>query len=355
MKLVDGKLLLTVVLIGAALSGSGCSTPQTTSPAGSGGGEMVRGTGGAAGAAGGRSPGASGGGGTGGTINPTGSGGTLGSGGARGGGGSSGTGGARGTGGSGGSGVACASGSASTINQVMTTAAIGARVTLTGIVATSAKFLASRGSTGDCQWGLFVSDPVTQAIPYSGALILATGKPAVVDARGGFGPCPVGTDGIAVDAVPGDVFSVNATVRTYVKASCATTATTPPASETRLTDACDVQRTATGHAVPSPATVPPLSELTNGATEAVHKKWTGVLVKLSNVTAMGGVSTSGAIQLTNGLRIRDRIYQGNKSAAFASGTTWSSIVGVSHLDVCTWSLEPRDPCSDFNPKSQNCP
>jgi hypothetical protein len=72
--------------------------------------------------------------------------------------------------------------------------------------------------------------------------------------------------------------------------------------------------------------------------------------------AIGGpVGATGTIRLTNGVRVRDRIYQGAKTAVFGRATTWTSIVGFAHLDVCSWSIEPRDPCTDFNPKSQNCP
>ena len=107
--------------------------------------------------------------------------------------------------------------------------------------------------------------------------------------------------------------------------------------------------------MPAPATVATLTELTNAASEALHRKWTGVLVRLTNVTSQTSVGQTGSIQLTNGVRIRDRIYQLSKTAVFPAGTVWTSIVGIQHLDVCTWSLEPRDPCTDFNPKSQNCP
>lgn len=282
-----------------------------------------------------------------------GTGGNVGTGGGAAAGGIAGTGGAVGTAGA--TGV-CPAGTATTITRIMNgSTAVGGRVSVTGVVATSQKFLASKGSTGDCLWGLFVSEPIAQAVPYSGALVVNLGSPAVVDATGAYGACPLGTDLIPVDAAPGDVFSLNANVITYVRADCAATTTPAPAPEVRVADACAVRRIATAQRTPTPATVPDLLELTNAATEAAHRKWSGVLIKLDNVTATGSVGLTGSIQLTNGVRVRDRIYQGSKTAMFAAATTWISLVGISHLDVCTWSIEPRDPCTDFNPKSLNCP
>jgi len=231
---------------------------------------------------------------------------------------------------------------------------IGSRVSLTGVVATSPKFLASKGSTGDCLWGVFVSEPVAQAVPYSGAFIVTLGTGATADASGVYGDCPTGTDVIPNDTIPGDVFDLTANLKSYVKSTCATSTSPAPAPEVRVADACNLRRTSAGKRVPTPATVADLTELSNAASETTHRKWTGVLIKLDNVTAQGGVGSTGSIQLTNGVRVRDRIYQ-PKTAVFASGTAFVSITGISHLDVCTWSIEPRDPCTDFNPKSQNCP
>jgi hypothetical protein len=229
---------------------------------------------------------------------------------------------------------------------------VGTQVALIGVVATSPKFLASKGSMGACTWGVFVSEPVAQAVPYSGALILNPGARAQVDAAGIVGPCASGTDLIPEDTAPGDVFSVNGTVITYVKTTCTSSPVATP--EVRITNVCSVHRDATGHSVPTPATVPDISELTNLASESTHRKWTGVLIKLDNVSSTGPVDSTGAYMLTNGVRVRDRIYQ-PETTLFAANTTWSWIVGISHLDVCTWSIEPRNPCSDFNPKSENCP
>ena len=177
----------------------------------------------------------------------------------------------------------------------------------------------------------------------------------MADASGTLGPCPAGTDLIPSDALPGDAFDISAGVTTYVRSDCATTTAPPPTPELRLNNACAVRRLATGKPIPTPATIATVADLTNSAADAVHRQWTGVLIQLANATSQTAVSSSGSIQLTNGVRIRDRIYQGSKTAVFPAGTNWTSIIGISHLDVCTWSVEPRNPCTDFNPKSQNCP
>ena len=276
--------------------------------------------------------------------------------------GGAGTGGAAGRAGGGVSeGGACVAGVASSITTIMNgTVPLGTQVALSGVVATSPKFVASKGSTGACLWGLFVSEPVAQAAPYSGAILLSDGAPAVLDANGVYGACPGGTDAIPNDVLAGDVLSIHANVIAYVKSTCAGSTTPPPSAEVRLAGACDVRREARGHALPAPALVSNVAELTNAATEAVHRKWTGVLVRLDGVAGIdnpggGPVGATGTIRLSNGVRVRDRIYQGAKTAVFAPGTTWTWIVGIEHLDVCNWAVEPRDPCLDFSPKSQNCP
>jgi hypothetical protein len=108
---------------------------------------------------------------------------------------------------------------------------LGTQVALTGVVATSPKFLASLGATGTCYWGVFVSEPVPQAVPYSGGLVLNTGTNAVLEASGLYGACPTGTDLIPDDTAPGDVLSVTATLVSYVRADCATTTAPAPVPE----------------------------------------------------------------------------------------------------------------------------
>src|SRR5262249_31175740 len=143
------------------------------------------------------------------------------------------------------------------------------------------------------------------------------------------------------DTAPGDVLNLSATVTSYVKSTCSTTTAPPPVAEVRITDACGIARTARGKALPTPATVATLSDLTNAANDPAHRKWTGVLVRLANAAAVdvpggtGPVSSVGTITLANGVHIRDRIYQ-PRAAAFAPNTTFASVTGLSHLDVCTW-------------------
>jgi len=293
---------------------------------------------------------------------------TAGSGGTRGTGGNGTAGSAAGGAGTGGAvitgdagGASCPAGASATLTNVMNgSVAVGAKISLTGVVATSPKFLASKGSKGACTWAVFVSEPVAQAVPYSGGIVMTLGARAPLDATGAYGDCPKGTDPIPDDTAPGDALNLSGSVTSYVKSTCATTTTPPPVAEVRITDACGIQRTARGKALPTPAAVATPSELTNSANDAAHRKWTGVLVRLTNVAAVdvpggtGPVSSVGTISLANGVHTRDRVYQ-PRAAVFAPNTTFASVTGLSHLDVCTWSLEPRDPCTDFNPKSQGCP
>jgi hypothetical protein len=84
-----------------------------------------------------------------------------------------------------------------------------------------------------------------------------------------------------------------------------------------------------------------------------------VLLKIDNAQGVdigtaAPVGPTGHMGLRNGVKVRDRIYQPN-TAVFGRATTWTSMVGISHLDVCTWAVEPRDGCADFIPKSTNSP
>jgi hypothetical protein len=342
---------------GGSSQSGGNSTSGGTASGGSSNGGSVNATGGSAGTtptagAGGSALGGAG------SL----SGGSPGSGGTAGSpnGGSPGSGGTPGGASGGSGGGSCAVGTSGTLTNINKgSIAKGSQVRLTGVVATSPKFLLSKGSSGACYWSVFVSEPVSQAVEYSGGLLVANGARAAV-VNGAVGDCPTGTDVLPEDTKPGDVFDVSASVDSYVRSDCATTTVPPPTPEIRL-DICSAQRTGTGRAVPNPATIANVAEITNSGDDAAHRKWIGVLVKLSNVTGVdvstttGPVGSTGTIRFTNGARARDRIYQGKQTAVFSPQTTWSSVTGLVHLDVCQWSVEPRSPCTDFVPKSLNCP
>jgi hypothetical protein len=55
------------------------------------------------------------------------------------------------------------------------------------------------------------------------------------------------------------------------------------------------------------------------------------------------------------LEVHDKFYYKQEGAPeFDDGQHFDSIVGVSHLDYCTWALQPRSRCTDFDPPSMGC-
>lgn len=365
MKIRTGIVFVgAATLAGALLFACGSQDDNPSNPGGTGGHAGTSGSGGTGGAGG--AGGSAGVGGAGGGAGDAGSGGTGGTAGAGGDGGSAGSGGSAGGGGAPtGDGGTC-NGTATTITNVANgTVSVGTQVKLTGVVATSQKFLVSRSaSTGSCLWGMFVSEPnLTTAAAYSGTMVADYGDDAVTDPDGGFGDCPTGTDLIPEDTKPGDVFDVVGKADKFVSKSCAGDAGTGPAAQAQVSKACLVTRTGTNGQVPAPAVITNAADLMNGADEATHRKWGGVLVKLENVSPQlwdggGVVGPYGIITLTNGLEVHDKLYydKNDKSSGpkFASGTTFNSITGISYLDFCTWALEPRDKCQDFDPPSSDC-
>jgi hypothetical protein len=65
------------------------------------------------------------------------------------------------------------------------------------------------------------------------------------------------------------------------------------------------------------------------------------------------------------LEVHDKIYYFDLSGAgpavsskgpkFGFPMQFRAITGLVFLDYCTWSLAPRNKCSDFDPPSEDCP
>lgn len=316
------------LLIAAASLNSACMSSSDSSVATGGAGGGTAGTGGVGGGdtggAGGAVTGGAGGGDTGGS-------------------GGGDTGGSGGTGG----GAQCPTGQPQTVQAVADgTVAAAIQVQLTGAIVTTPKILVSKSNnTGSCLWGAFVKDP---AADY-GLMIVAYGDKAPSDGAGGYGDCPTGTDIIPGDIVAGDIVDITGTTDAYVPSSC----TNGAVAQTQV-KACAFTKTGTG-AAPAPVVVADLAQLVAGA-----KQYQGLLVKIENVTAEnydgGTVGPYGIITLSgSGLEIHDKFYyKATGAPVFDPGQTFTSIVGISHLDYCTWCLEPRDKCTDFTPASTDC-
>ena len=94
------------------------------------------------------------------------------------------------------------------------------------------------------------------------------------------------------------------------------------------------------------------------------------MVRLENVTAVRDgesadvVGPYGVIRLEAlPLEVHDKIFYfdllggpvAGKGPKFGFPTVFRAITGLVYLDYCTWSLAPRNKCTDFDPPSEDCP
>ena len=169
--------------------------------------------------------------------------------------------------------------------------------------------------------------------------------------------CPKGTDLIPEDIKPGDVVSMTGTYTEFgpTAANCgaATPPVTPPipAVMRQLGNVCVFTKTGTG-TVPAPAVVLP-TDLDSGSANVA--KWEGGLVQINAAVASSstksGDTSFGNFTITGSkLAVGDKIYYRGAATAptVNTGDTFTSIVGMSYLDFCTWAIEPRT-CADMTP------
>jgi hypothetical protein len=220
------------------------------------------------------------------------------------------------------------------------------------VVATSAKFLLARSKLpgGPCTYALFVADPNRTFAPYSGILVIAKGHPASGSA--GSEPRCSGGGLIAEDVRPGDRLALTGLVTTLgpSAATCAAAvvASPPPAMPQRVLQICAYERTGTA-GVPAPVDVA-ATDIDDQA--ATLGQWQSGLVRLTNVTvksasaptegSLGGfaLAESATLRVTNALHHRGAA----TAPAVKPGDRFASIVGLSYLDFCVWSLAPRSLC-----------
>jgi hypothetical protein len=284
---------------------------------------------------------------------------------------------------------ACGAGAATvTVAQIAQgQIADGTVVQLVGVVATSQQFLSRKsGTTGSCEWGLFVSAPsVVTATAYSGLYVSGYGYNAEIPDGGTAANCPelgrtaTGSP-IPEDTQPGDALTIAGKVYSYLPSGCSDPATSQ-VPQWRLTNVCPVQKTGTA-AVPSPVHISSsdVAKLASPSDNSLHAQWSGARVQLDSVTAaypaipvacpMTGynyVDTSGSLTLTSGLPVGNKVYRRpiggqtdvcQSTPVFCGGNTsglsLSVVQGLHHLDNCVWALLPNDKCADFTPKAEGC-
>lgn len=219
-------------------------------------------------------------------------------------------------------------------------------VSVTSAVASTAKLQITNG----CLWGLYVKDPSAVA----GLMLVSQGAKQTVD---GGTVCTPGTDQIP-DVVPGDLVSFKGKITHYTLANCMNV---PKVIEIAIeqVEGCSAQKTGAG-------TAPEPIEATQAELKA-GIKYASLLVKVTGVTAQdwpdGGVlDPLGSILLAgDGLVVRDSLYYRTQGMPqFTSGQSFTQIVGINGFPnvfngTCSWSLAPRNKCTDFLPKSADCP
>jgi hypothetical protein len=236
----------------------------------------------------------------------------------------------------------CTLGQTTTVQNVLTTVAKSVQVKVSG-TATTKKFLVNFSkTTGACQWAVFIRG----ASDAYGLMVYSFGA----NTNGGWSDCPIGTDTIPEGIMPGDELTVTGKTVHYAPTSC----TVPPSPQIQV-DACQVDKTGSG-SVPTPILVSNPDDLTTG-----NPLYQGNLVQLTNVDAQnwdaGTVGPYGIIRLVGtSLEIHDMFYYPDQGAPqFGPSQHFNKIVGINHLDYCTWALQPRDKCLDLDPKSLDCP
>ena len=229
-------------------------------------------------------------------------------------------------------------------------ATLGDGIKITGAVATTQKFRTSgtpKAAGDSCLFGVFVADANATFQPYSGILVLSYGDKAIAGTGGGF-TCPSGTDLIPNDIKPGDSVDFTATYTEFgaSSASCgkATPALPPPNPEKQRQAAqlCALAKKA-GGTLPAPADVTPASIAQAGADVG---KWMGGLVRIKDVEASTDIAFGLFKVKGSELLVNDTIYYRGAATApkVKTGDKFTSIVGVSYLDFCSWTLAPSDVC-----------
>jgi hypothetical protein len=253
-------------------------------------------------------------------------------------------------------------------------------VRLTGVVATSQKFLLSPSKTG-CLWGVFVSVPGA-TVEYGSIELIDKGAPPTT---GGDGKLLCALDQASTglipnDIAPGDVIAVTGQLDEFLLSTCGVPPDPKPAAGQRqIVDlAClEVQKGA-GSVSPKVITDAALvAELASGNSADLAHKWGGALLTLKgalsatqpNPAAYAGpqaaVSLYGEIALSgSGLVVNNIAYFNDlsclgpkdptKKYEYPISTTFTSFTGIYSLNYCVWELSLRARCGDVAPSSSVC-
>ncbi|MBI5535897.1 MAG: hypothetical protein HY898_24470 [Deltaproteobacteria bacterium] len=260
-----------------------------------------------------------------------------------------------GTGGDPGDSGPCMAGQAQTVEGIATGAVgPGIAVQFTGIATTAPTLVYTSKSKGTCLWGVFVKDPAKDI----GTMVVSYGANMETLADGGVGDCVPNKlfDGI----VPGDSLTITGQTDAYAPSTCNDAGVTVAKQvQVKIDEKATACLTKTAGTAPAPVKVTDIDGLAQG-----KANYQGLLVELNNVQALdwadgGTVGPYGIIKIkgTNEtLEIHDKFYYTKEGAPqYTSGVTFNKIVGIVHLDYCTWAIQPLHKCTDLDPKSSDCP
>ena len=252
----------------------------------------------------------------------------------------------------------------------------------------SRKYFVSKGSSGSCLWGLYVSEPsLAETKPSSGIRVLSYGLNAAIPPGGGAAVCPALGQGVTGDQIPddtkpGDVLDVMGESAYFISPQC------PSAmglGEPQVAKATSVVKTGTA---PVPAShvmsAADLAELVSSGDPAFQSQWLSVKIRIEDVvseprsTAQGMAivdmlgnllvhSTSIPVpSAADKLQVATRMFAIFVQApSFCAGlptyanltTAFSAIEGIGAYGPpgsCGWALQPASRCLDFTPPSDDC-
>jgi hypothetical protein len=261
-----------------------------------------------------------------------------------------------GQGGSAGSSGGCFAGQEKTVEQIaMGEVGEGLAVHFTAIAMTEPVLAYTSKSKGSCLWAVFVKDPNKDI----GTMVMSYGPNMETLADGGVGDCA--PNPLFAGIVAGDTLDVTGKTSPYAPSGCSSDGGVAPAKQMQVSvdmKATDCFKKTGSGAAPAPIKVADIDGLAMG--KAAYQ---GLLVELNEVDAVdwpdgGTVGPYGIIKIkgTNtNLEIHDKFYYTKEGAPkFPPSTHFKKIVGISHLDFCTWSLQPLHKCGSFDPESEGC-
>lgn len=264
----------------------------------------------------------------------------------------------------------------------------GVKVKLTGVVAMSRKHLVSKGTSGSCLWGVYVSEPnLAETQASSGLHVLSYGINASIKGDGGTAFCPVlGQDAIG-DSIPdntkpGDVLDVLGESADFILAQCLPVQTfgEPQVSKVNSVVKTGTAPVPTAHVM----SAADLAKLVPSGDPLFQSQWACVKIRIQDVVSeprddggtMAVVDKFGnmlvhdtsipAPALGEKLEVSTRLFWFfAPPPAFCSGvplyanptTTFSGVEGIGtygYPNQCQWILQAENRCLDFNPPSDDC-